>query len=117
VDRVWGNEKPQRPNEIVKKLDLEFSGKPFEEKIADVRKELDKKKSAGLIVCMCRERFSTLQGVKPLLTFSIAMLDEVAWLFNLRGNEYVPQSTSSSAINVVPFIAFLITPFSSHMRL
>lgn len=53
VDRVWGNEKPQRPNEKVKILGLEFCGKSFEEKISDVRKELEKKKSAGLVVCMC----------------------------------------------------------------
>lgn len=34
-------------------LPLEFSGKYFGEKIDDLRKELEKKKSAGLIVCMC----------------------------------------------------------------
>ena len=33
-------------------LPLEFTGKEFEEKIEDLRKELEKKKSAGLIVCM-----------------------------------------------------------------
>lgn len=53
VDQVWGNERPSRPNEKVKVLELEFSGKKFQEKIEDVRKELDKKKSAGFIVCAC----------------------------------------------------------------
>ncbi len=32
-------------------LDTRYAGKKFEEKIEDLRKELDKKKSAGLIVC------------------------------------------------------------------
>lgn len=53
VDQVWGNERPSRPNEKVKVLELEFSGKKFQEKIEDVRKVLDKKKSAGFIVCAC----------------------------------------------------------------
>ncbi|KAL8901228.1 MAG: hypothetical protein Q9192_000652 [Flavoplaca navasiana] len=50
VDLVWGNERPPRPNEKVSVLDIEFAGKKFAEKIEDLRKELDKKKSAGLIV-------------------------------------------------------------------
>lgn len=53
VDQVWGNERPSRPNEKAKVLGLEFSGKKFQEKIEDLRKELDKKKSAGLIICAC----------------------------------------------------------------
>ncbi|KAI4284297.1 MAG: hypothetical protein L6R35_004936 [Caloplaca aegaea] len=50
VDLVWGDERPPRPNEKVSILDIEYAGKKFEEKIEDLRKELDKKKSAGLIV-------------------------------------------------------------------
>ncbi len=66
VDEVWGDERPPRPAEEVKPLSLEYTGKPLGEKIEDLRKELEKKKSAGLVV---------------------SMLDEVAWLYNLRGNE------------------------------
>ena len=51
IDQVWGGGRPSRPNERVKALDLQFAGKKFQEKIEDLRKELDKKKSAGLIVC------------------------------------------------------------------
>lgn len=79
VDQVWGNERPARPNEKAKVLDLQFSGKKFQEKIDDLRKELDKKKSAGFIV---------------------SMLDEIAWLFNLRGNDipYNPVFFSYAAV-------------------
>ena len=52
VDAVWGDKRPPRPQEKVKYLPLEFTGKESEEKIEDLRKELDKKKSAGLIICM-----------------------------------------------------------------
>ncbi|KAL8710954.1 MAG: hypothetical protein Q9220_004553 [cf. Caloplaca sp. 1 TL-2023] len=79
VDLAWGNKRPSRPNEKVLALDLKYAGKGFDEKIEDLRKELDKKKSAGLI---------------------ISMLDEVAWLFNLRGNDipYNPVFFSYAAI-------------------
>ncbi|KAF2094013.1 putative Xaa-pro aminopeptidase P [Rhizodiscina lignyota] len=65
VDQIWGD-RPTRPNEKVKVLGLEFSGKKFQDKIEDLRKELDKKKSPAIIV---------------------SMLDEIAWLFNLRGSD------------------------------
>ena len=51
VDQVWGSSRPARPKEPVKVLGLEFTGKSFEEKLADLRKELTKKKSLGFVVC------------------------------------------------------------------
>ncbi|KAL9601906.1 MAG: hypothetical protein Q9179_002715 [Wetmoreana sp. 5 TL-2023] len=79
VDLVWGDQRPARPNEKVSVLDIKYAGKKFEEKIEDLRKELDKKKGAGFIV---------------------SMLDEIAWLFNLRGNDipYNPVFFSYAAI-------------------
>jgi Xaa-Pro aminopeptidase len=81
VDQVWGGERPARPNEPVKVHSQEFAGKGFEEKIEDLRKELEKKKAAGFVV---------------------SMLDEIAWLFNLRGND-IPY-------NPVFFAYAVITP-------
>ena len=79
VDKVWGSQRPPRPTEKVKALPEKYSGKKFQEKIEDLRKELDKKKAAGMI---------------------ISMLDEIAWLFNLRGNDipYNPVFFSYAAI-------------------
>ncbi|KAF4548174.1 Xaa-Pro aminopeptidase P-like protein [Elsinoe fawcettii] len=84
VDLVWGKDKPERPNEPAKVLSNEFSGKPYQEKIEELRKEIDKKKAAGLVV---------------------SMLDEIAWLFNLRGND-IPY-------NPVFFSYAVITPTTS----
>ena len=42
------------------------TGKPFDEKLTELQKELTEKKSSGMVV---------------------SMLDEVAWLFNLRGSD------------------------------
>jgi Xaa-Pro aminopeptidase len=66
VDLVWEAERPARPSEKVIVQPLNYSGKSFDDKIEDLRKELEKKKSLGFVV---------------------SMLDETAWLFNLRGNE------------------------------
>lgn len=66
VDLVWGKDRPSRPMEKVIVLDEKYAGKSFKDKIEDVRKELEKQRKQGLI---------------------LTMLDEIAWLFNLRGND------------------------------
>ncbi|KAG8532167.1 uncharacterized protein KY384_003807 [Bacidia gigantensis] len=81
VDLVWGDKRPPTPRESVKALSIDFAGKSSGEKIENLRKELAKKKSAGLI---------------------ISMLDEVAWLYNLRGND-IP-------FNPVFFSYAIVTP-------
>ncbi|KAI6247274.1 putative Xaa-Pro aminopeptidase P [Erysiphe necator] len=66
VDLVWGSERPQRPAFPVKVLGQLYSGKDTQTKLKELRAELHKKKSDGIIV---------------------SMLDEIAWLFNLRGSD------------------------------
>jgi Xaa-Pro aminopeptidase len=79
VDIVWGESRPSKPSEPVKVLAGQFSGKNVKSKLDELRKELEKKKSSGFIV---------------------SMLDEVAWLFNLRGNDipYNPVFFSYAAV-------------------
>jgi Xaa-Pro aminopeptidase len=79
VDRVWGADRPARPVEKVQVLSEKYSGKDFRSKLEDLRKVLDKKEAAGII---------------------ISMLDEVAWLFNLRSCDipYNPVFFSYAAI-------------------
>lgn len=78
VDQIW-SDRPARPAEPVIVLREKYSGTPFEEKLQDLRKELKKKKVAGMVV---------------------SMLDEIAWLFNLRGNDipYNPVFFSYAAV-------------------
>ena len=77
VDKVWGSHRPSRPENpvfvlpekftgITSLLTLLMTGKPFQEKLTELRKELTEKKASGMVV---------------------SMLDEVAWLFNLRGSD------------------------------
>lgn len=79
VDIVWGSSRPTRPSKPVTELTAQFAGKDIKSKLEDLRKDLDKKKSSGFIV---------------------SMLDEIAWLFNLRGNDipYSPVFFSYAAI-------------------
>ena len=53
IDVIWGKDRPPRPQEEVKPLAVEFAGKKFQDKLGDLRKELEKKKSPGFIVCTC----------------------------------------------------------------
>ncbi|KAK8004324.1 hypothetical protein PG989_004043 [Apiospora arundinis] len=66
VDQVWASERPPRPSEPVFVLEDKYAGKDVKAKLAELRKELEKKKAFGFVV---------------------SMLDEIAWLFNLRGSD------------------------------
>ncbi|PHH58550.1 hypothetical protein CDD81_5383 [Ophiocordyceps australis] len=65
VDMVWAEARPQRPRSRIVVLPDDVAGKSVQSKIADLRHEV-------------------LSGNK-CPGFFISMLDEVAWLFNLRG--------------------------------
>lgn len=52
IDAVWGRAKPSRPSNKVTLHPVEYAGKKFEDKLEDLRKELEKRKSAGFVVCM-----------------------------------------------------------------
>lgn len=51
IDLVWGKDRPARPSESVRAHPIKYAGRPFQEKIAELRKELETKKKAGFIIC------------------------------------------------------------------
>jgi Xaa-Pro aminopeptidase len=65
VDAIW-EDRPTRPASLVFHLDEKYSGKSHVDKIVQVQEELEKKKAKAIVV---------------------TMLDEAAWLFNLRGSD------------------------------
>uniref|UniRef100_A0A5K1K3G7 Peptidase M24 domain-containing protein n=1 Tax=Ganoderma boninense TaxID=34458 RepID=A0A5K1K3G7_9APHY len=65
VDLVW-SDRPSRPANTVSPLEVKFSGKSHTAKLELLREELKKKGARATVV---------------------NMLDEVAWLFNLRGSD------------------------------
>ena len=52
VDLVWGKDRPAPPREAVRVHPAQYAGKSFQEKIGDLRKELENKKAAGIVICM-----------------------------------------------------------------
>lgn len=86
VDTIWGEQRPAKSQEKVKVLPVAFSGKDVKTKLEELRKEIDKKKSSGFIV---------------------SMLDEIAWLFNLRGNDIPYNPVFFSYASVTPTTAVL----------
>ncbi|KAE8703805.1 putative Minor allergen Alt a [Hibiscus syriacus] len=65
VDEVWKNRPPAEINPVVDHP-LEFSGRSVAEKLKDLRVKLANEKARGII---------------------ITALDEVAWLYNIRGSD------------------------------
>nr|CAG8643857.1 6465_t:CDS:10 [Entrophospora candida] len=66
VDLVWGDDRPPFPKNPVTVLPLKYAGCSRNEKIENLREELSKGNYHG---------------------FVISALDEIAWLFNLRGSD------------------------------
>ncbi len=67
-------------------LDVKYAGKSHTDKLGNVRQELEKQKARALVV---------------------TMLDEVAWLFNLRGSDI--------DFNPVFFAYAVVSPDSTHL--
>ncbi|KIW75399.1 hypothetical protein Z517_10140 [Fonsecaea pedrosoi CBS 271.37] len=85
VDKIW-TDRPPRPAEKVIVLSDKYAGKPYEQKLDELRKELKKKKAVGMVV---------------------SMLDEVAWLLNLRGSDIPYNPVFFSYATVTPSSATL----------
>ncbi|CAG7821665.1 unnamed protein product [Allacma fusca] len=65
IDKVWADQ-PECSKKPVTELDIEFAGKSVEDKLAEIRSEMN------------------TNGVDILV---VSELDEVAWLLNLRGED------------------------------
>ncbi|KAI5077889.1 hypothetical protein GOP47_0007713 [Adiantum capillus-veneris] len=79
VDDVWGDARPKLPTSPLRVHDLKFSGVDVATKLGNLRKDLT---SAGATA------------------IAVTMLDEVAWLFNLRGND-VPHNPVAYAYAMI----------------
>ncbi|GFU20859.1 xaa-Pro aminopeptidase 1 [Nephila pilipes] len=66
VDLIW-DDRPSPPSNIIEPMSLVYTGRSWQEKVIDVRLIMKQKGATALI---------------------ITALDEVAWLFNLRGSDF-----------------------------
>lgn len=65
VDQIW-NWRPARPSQPVVPLELKFAGKSWNDKLTEIRTEMAQKSASVLV---------------------LTALDDIAWLFNLRGSD------------------------------
>ena len=66
VDEVWGSWKPGRPSGKAILQPIEYTGQPHLDKISNIRKVLEEQKADGIV---------------------FSMLDEIMWLYNIRGSD------------------------------
>lgn len=79
VDRIWGAKRPSLPTNPVRVHPLEYAGQSTAEKISAIRQKMS-------------------EGVDGVF---VSMLDEVAWLFNIRGED-IPHCPVVLAYGLVP---------------
>lgn len=86
IDEVWGSDRPARPSQPVFVQPNEYAGQSVADKLVSLRAELAKFNSLGLYV---------------------TMLDEIAYLFNLRGSDIPFNPVFYSYAVVTPTSAIL----------
>ncbi|XP_059536078.1 xaa-Pro aminopeptidase 2 [Myotis daubentonii] len=68
VDLVWGSKRPPVPSQPIYVLQEAFTGSTWQEKVSNIRSQMQKHRKAPTAVLL-------------------SMLDETAWLFNLRSSD------------------------------
>ncbi|XP_060570023.1 xaa-Pro aminopeptidase 1-like isoform X2 [Ruditapes philippinarum] len=66
VDKIWTDDRPEFPDTVINPYPLKYAGKSWQDKVGEVRQEMEKRDADALIV---------------------TMLDETAWLFNMRATD------------------------------
>ncbi|KAL1549597.1 Aminopeptidase P2 [Salvia divinorum] len=79
VDEIWKESRPKPPNRLVRVHDLKYAGVDVSSKLSSLRSELSDADSSAIV---------------------ISMLDEIAWLLNLRGSD-IPHSPVMYAYLIV----------------
>ncbi|KAK7047847.1 hypothetical protein VNI00_006175 [Paramarasmius palmivorus] len=84
VDQVWGSERPGRPTNPIFHLDLKYSGEAHTSKLDRVTTAIIDPSSAKAN----NPNAKPLEGASATRKVLIlTALDEIAWLFNLRGSD------------------------------
>lgn len=99
VDLVWAKDQPKRPANRVFELGIEYSGQSSKEKLNQLRSFLFKPDFKP------PKPFTPLvEGRLPALPagFVLTALDEIAWLFNLRGSDILYNPVFLSFAIVLP---------------
>lgn len=81
IDLVWGNQRPAKPNSEVRVQGIEYAGRSTEDKLKDIRQKLQEQQAEALVV---------------------SALDEIMWLYNIRGKDvsFNPVSISYAVVTL-----------------
>ena len=79
IDAIWGDSRPPAPSGQIRVHPEEVAGVSVADKLSSVRSELKDANAAALVV---------------------AALDEIAWLFNIRGQVIISQLPSHLFVNL-----------------
>ncbi|XP_055447455.1 xaa-Pro aminopeptidase 1 isoform X3 [Psammomys obesus] len=87
VDKIW-TDRPERPCKPLLTLGLDYTGISWKEKVADLRMKM---------------------AERSIVWFVVTALDEIAWLFNLRGSdvEHNPVFFSYAIIGLETIMLFI----------
>lgn len=81
VDEIWGNSRPMAPLGLLREHPIEFAGVSIPEKLKTIRDKMNQENVQTLVV---------------------TMLDEIAWLYNIRGSDVAcnPVAVSYALVTV-----------------
>ena len=83
VDIVWGSERPQRPKNPVFALDVKYSGLNASSSSSSICPDLRSGETLRSKLDRARQELAK----KNAVALAVTLLDEVAWLSNLRGTD------------------------------
>lgn len=86
IDVLWGKQRPSKPNAPIRIHPLEYAGRSTQDKLKDIRLLLKESNADGLI---------------------ISALDEIMWLYNIRGGDVPFNPVSISYAVVTADMAYL----------
>ncbi|KAG1764963.1 peptidase M24, structural domain-containing protein [Suillus placidus] len=86
VDIVWGKDRPPCPHNSIFPLDIKYAGETFQNTPQRLREDITKKNAVASVV---------------------TLLDEVAWLFYLRGTDIGFNPVFFASVDVTPMEAIL----------
>ncbi len=86
IDVLWGKQRPSKPNAPIRIHPLEYAGRSTQDKLKDIRLLLKESNADGLI---------------------ISALDEIMWLYNIRGGDVPFNPVSISYAVITADMAYL----------
>lgn len=87
VDQVWAKDRPMRPQNPVVSLALKYAGQSHVEKLSNLQQFLKDYGATKPATPTLTRSTDAIHGGSGAAGIVVCALDEIAWLFNLRGSD------------------------------